>query len=633
MIIKHILKVFVLGIVVSIPFGLVMITNNYKIVSKKDDKSLNSVNQSNLILNPVDLEILSSSNNGETTHSIDLADSVYSRVNQIISNIYQVNSFQSEEGFSSNLLISDLSTLDLGISQNVLQTSDKNIYISIDEQGNIEEEMTLVSAELNELNNQLENELLVSSNDDVISGDKNIYISIDEQGNIDQKLIVGDSKEQLSVTESDDKQITVAENYEEQNINQDRSTDKVLVKIENIDGKIVQTVVSRETAETFETMATTKTAKSDITAKTAKEFIAGESTETFETVATAKTAETAKTDETALSANNYRDISMNERDIYSSLDEVDNNDKFAKKIVVTERDKEQSNNKSTVLEKAFAKIDSADKIDKVQTVNKAEPVKIVNTTKIVKTELLSDSDAEILSNDIELYGKIDMLDTATIEMIAYSNYMTEDRTTDNDVTAKDASATNVVTATVEELESKKLEVANANAKAKVDKLEVANANAKAEKLRVAKVREIAVIEHEKNLTSLVSAGNITQEFALLSPSLVNRSLSIDLSVGRTDIETPVLVEDIKDIDTDLILTDTLIDQKERMEIIIVDRSNREIKDERFYYSEKSITTIPSTVLKSTIKNVKTEKFSMPEFGNSLKQKSFMSALNPSLQCK
>ena len=247
--------------------------------------------------------------------------------------------------------------------------------------------------------------------------------------------------------------------------------------------------------------------------------------------------------------------------------------------------------------------------------------------------MLSDSDAEILSNDIELYGKIDMLDTATIEMIAYSNYMTEDRTTDNDVTAKDASATNVVTATVEELESKKLELANANAKAKVDKLEVANANAKAEKLQVAKVREIAVIEHEKNLTSLASAGNITQEFALLSPSLVNRSLSIDLSVGRTDIETPVLVEDIKDIDTDLILTDTLIDQKERMEIIIVDRSNREIKDERFYYSEKSITTIPSTVLKSTIKNVKTEKFSMPEFGNSLKQKSFMSALNPSLQCK
>ncbi len=664
MIIKHILKFFALGAVVALPFGLVTISNNYKIVSKKDDQSLNSVNPSSLSLNSVDLDKLSLLSNNEIHHNI----------------------YITEKNLSSNLLISDLSTLDFGLYQNSLISSDKNIYISIDEQGDIDKEIALISNELNELNEQLEKELLVSSSNDLQNDDKNIYISVDEQGNIDQERTVVDSAEEQIVVANNynNEQIAVVESYKEPLINQDTETDKVLIKIENIDGKIVQTVVNRERSKIVKTP---------------------------ETIITSETDKTLKT---AIQPNSYRDIAINERDIYSSLDEVDNKGKVSEKIIVAKDiDNEELTDKKSVLETAFAKIDTVDDIDvdtvdmtesidvaqvvdKVEpvktsnqvivaetfeqvqakeTVNQVEPAKIATTkttkttikpvetvrakevvnqverTKIAKTtkttikpvetELVVSSDAEILGNDIELYSKTDILDTTAIEMIAYNNYMTEDKNVENNVAVEEVN-TNVASTDTNantEAETKELQIAKAKAKAK--KLQVALVEAKAKKLqlvkaeelRVAEAKKIKAREYEEGLINLASAGNITQEFASLSPSLVNRSLSIDLSVGREDIETPPIANDIENINTDLVLTDSLIEQKKKIEVIIVDRRNISVKDENFYYSKKSIPTIPTTVLDSTVKGVKTEKLRILELGRGFKSSSFISGLYSSRQCR
>ena len=636
MIIKHILKFFALGAVVALPFGLVTISNNYKIVSKKDDQSLNSVNPSNLSLNSVDLDKLSLLSNNEIHHNI----------------------YITEKNLSSNLLISDLSTLDFGLYQNSLISSDKNIYISIDEQGDIDKEIALISSELNELNEQLEKELLVSSGNDLQNDDKNIYISVDEQGNIDQERTVVDSAEEQIVVANNynNEQIAVVESYKEPLINQDTETDKVLIKIENIDGKIVQTVVNRERSKIVKTP---------------------------ETIITSETDKTLKT---AIQPNSYRDIAINERDIYSSLDEVDNKGKVAEKIVVAKDiDNEELTDKKSVLETAFAKIDTVDdidvdtvdmteSIDVAQVVDKVEPVKTSNqvivaetfeqvqaketvnqvepakiaitkttktTIKPVETELVVSSDAEILGNDIELYSKTDMLDTTAIEMIAYNNYMTEDKNVENNVAVEEVNTHVASTDTNANTEAETKELQIAKAKAKAKKLQVALVEAKAKKLqlvkaeelRVAEAKKIKAREYEEGLINLASAGNITQEFALLSPSLVNRSLSIDLSVGREDIETPPIANDIENINTDLVLTDSLIEQKKKIEVIIVDRRNISVKDENFYYSKKSISTIPTTVLDSTVKGVKTEKLRILELGRGFKSSSFISGLYSSRQCR
>lgn len=616
MVIKHILKFFVLGIVVAFPFGLVTISNNYKIVSKKDDKSLNSVTPSSLALNSVELEMLSLSSNGGIFRNIDLTDNVYSKADKIISNIYQTNPYLSEKGLSSNLLIADLSTLDLGLYQNSL-IPNKNIYISIDEQGDIDQEIVLISNELNELNELLETELLANNIGDLSVDDKNIYISVDEQGNIDQeRTVVERNEEQLAVVDRFEEKLAVVERFEEQVVNNDTVTGNVLINIENIDGKIVQTVVKRERTNSIETV------------------------EAFETVETTNIAEDVKKSETVSLPNNYRDIAMNERDIYSSLDEVENKDKVVEKKVVIKTDKEQLSDQTTVIEMVFANIDTADKIDietvgTVETTNVAksvenvETIEAVETTNVAKTiETTSDtsSDAKILSNDIELYSKTDMLDTATIEMIAYSNYNTED----NNVIVEEAS-TDIASTTVKELEAKEFQLALAEAK--VNELKIALAEAKAKKIQIAEAKKIEKREYEESIVNLASVNNITQEFASLSPSLVNRSLSIDLSIGRTDIETPLQVEGIESVNTDLILTDNLIGQKKKIEVIVVDRSNRDIKDEKYYYSKKSIPTIPSTVLESTIKGVKTEKIRIQEFGRNFRQTGFISTLYSSRQCR
>ena len=614
MIIKHILKFFVLGVVVALPFCLVTISSNYKIVSKKDDQLLNSVNHSSLALSFVELKRLSLLVNSEIfLGDIYLADTIYSKVNKTNPNIYQTRSFQSEDGLSSNLLISDLSTLDFGLYQNGLIASDKNIYISIDEQGDIDKEIVFISNELNELNKQLEKELLVSSNHDLQNGDKNIYVSVDEQGNIDQERTVAES--------SIEEQLAVIESYKEPLSNQDTVTDKVLISIENIDGKIVQTVVSRDIGNGAETV---------------------------------------------VSPNSYRDIAINERDIYSSLSEIDSNDKVAEKVVIKGTYKEKLADKKSVLETAFAKIDtvdnidietveSAESIDVVQTVDQAKTTKIAKTTKPVESvkveetvdqakttkvakttkpverELVVSSDAEILGNDIELYSKTDMLDTTTIEMIAYSNYSTEDKNIENNVTVEEV-MTNVASAEVS-TEAKAKELQIAEIKAKAEKLQLALAEAEAKKIQLSEARQIEAREYEEGLINLASAGNITKEFASLSPSLVNRSLSIDLSIGREDIETPAEVKGVNNVNADIVLTDSLIEQKKKIEVIVVDRRNIDIKDEQYYYSKKSISTIPSTVLDSTVTSVKMEKFRIVELVRGFKSSGFISRLYSSRQCK
>ena len=239
-----------------------------------------------------------------------------------------------------------------------------------------------------------------------------------------------------------------------------------------------------------------------------------------------------------------------------------------------------------------------------------------------------------MSNDIELYSKTDMLDTATIEMIAYGSFTTEGQKVLNNVIDEEIN-TDVASAGIKELEAKtkKSRVAEIKALqiAKAEELRVAKA--KAEELRVAEAKKIEAREFEEGLTNLASAGNITQEFASLSPSLVNRNLSIDLSVGMEDLETPSEVDAVENINTDLVLTDNLIEQKEKMEVIVVDRSNRDIKDESFYYSKKPIPTIPSTVLNSTVKGVRTEKLRMLDLGRGFRSTGLISVLNPSRQCK
>ena len=223
-----------------------------------------------------------------------------------------------------------------------------------------------------------------------------------------------------------------------------------------------------------------------------------------------------------------------------------------------------------------------------------------------------------------------MLDTATIEMIAYSNYITEDIEAHNNITVEE-----VTDVALTESKSNELQLSEAEAKAivKAEKIQIALAEAEAKKIQLTEARQIEAREYEEGLTNLALAGNITKEFALLSPSLVNRSLSIDLSIGREDIETPADIKGVNNITTDLILTDSLVEQKERMEVIVVDRPNIGNKDESFYYSKKSISTIPSTVLGSTSKSVKLEEIRILELSRGFRSAGFISVQSPSHQCR
>ncbi len=544
MVIRHMITIFVLGTVVTIPLWLVTISSN-DLIPKEDNQSLVSTNSSSVELNSINLEMLSLLSDIEMYRSGDLTGSVYLETDRSFSNTHSTNSSISQESLPSNLLTADLNIDQDSLLLNDISSSDKNIYITIDSMGNIDQKIVSTS------NNLVETELLISNNSDVSSVDKNIYITVDDMGNIDQE-------------------ITVAVKDEEHVINQDIVSDMILVNIDNTDSETVESI------------------------------------ESVGVVVTDKTAETV------LLRNNYRDISMNERDIYSSLVEVDNS-KVAENIVVAKIDKEQFSDQSTVLERVFTKVDIADNIDigdleTVETVEAVKPfeniesVDIVETfekaevlkeVKKVETELFVNSDNDIISNDINLYSSIDMLDTSTIEMIAYSNYVIEDK--------------KVIEVSESVTEKDSIEVSSIKIK------ELAVKDAEAKYLQVAvDTQELEVREHETNLTNLALAGNITQEFASLSPSLVNRSLSIDLSVGRTDIETPSSVKGIENIDNNLVLTDTLKNQKSKIEVIVVDRSIRDIKDERYYYSESSIAPIPSTVLELT-EDIKAEGFHMLDF--------------------